>query len=466
MNNVWTENLAGQFSDPNGDDYHSHDLFGSEQYAGTKQFLGYNNVLEVTRDPSLLASSYLDPYQKAISIIHYTNSCISNFYGEMFNIDEDTGKLLNIDVPVMWHRRDGGGTGSGTTLGMTFVSDTTLKTVSDADASLPDVQYYDLIEFSGMLSTQMAEDPKKVGKVFPNLKIVVVDDEELIAAMSYKSNRNYTLPDLSATLVNCNDGPCAWVVKPGEKAYLTYWLDTTGGSGTTPVLSATTLQSILPQQRYIVLENKTQAQKDIQFKINNIDELPYMRKIESPTYDGYGFYANNFYLLSQVVDPDKNSRPVASQWKQTNFTSTNITEISGETINPILLENQNSNTNGFILTGTMYSGSTTFDLGAELDLPFGPLSYGKLTFGDERLFYGNLRTHIGATIYKSLFTINVDGGQIGSSTNTTFKNGTDRFITEIGILDNEQNLVIVGKLSRPIRIANSSTAAIELTLDF
>jgi hypothetical protein len=191
-----------------------------------------------------------------------------------------------------------------------------------------------------------------------------------------------------------------------------------------------------------------------------------MRKIESPTYDGYGFYANNFYLLSQVVDPDKNSRPVASQWKQTNFTSTNITEVSGETINPVLLENQNPNTNGFILTGTMYSGSSTFDLGAELDLPFGPLSYGKLNFGDERLFYGNLRTHIGATIYKSLFTINIDGGQIGSSTNTTFKNGTDRFITEIGILDNEQNLVIVGKLSRPIRIADSSTAAIELTLDF
>ena len=62
--------------------------------------------------------------------------------------------------------------------------------------------------------------------------------------------------------------------------------------------------------------------------------------------------------------------------------------------------------------------------------------YGKMTFGDERLFYGNLRTHIGATIYKSLFTINVDGGQFGGSTNTTFRNGEDRFITEIGILDN------------------------------
>jgi len=89
-----------------------------------------------------------------------------------------------------------------------------------------------------------------------------------------------------------------------------------------------------------------------------------------------------------------------------------------------------------------------------------------MNFGDERLFYGNLRTHIGATIYKSLFTINLDGGQFGGSTNTTFTNGDDRFVSEVGILDMDQNLVIVGKLSRPIRIADSSTVAIELTLDF
>jgi len=463
MNNVWTENLAGQFSEPGGDDYHSHDLFGSEQYVGTKQFLGYNNVVDVVRNSNFLSSSYLDPYQKAISIIHYTNSCISNFYGEMFNIDEDSGKLLNVDIPVMWHRRDGG-TGSGTTLGMTFVSDTVLKTVSDSDASLPDVQYFDLIEFSGMLATQVAETPLAVGKVFPNLKIVVIDNEELIAAMSYKSNRNYTLPDLSASLVNCLGGPCDGVVKPGEKAYLTYWLDTNTGS--TPVLSATTLNTILPQQRYIVLENKTQSEKDIQFKINNVDELTYMRKIELAGYDGLGFYANQFNLLSQVIDPTNITRPVASQWRQTDFTSTSITTTNGETINPVLLENQNPNSNGFILTGPLYSASTFFDLGAELELPAGNTMYGKMTFGDERLFYGNLRTHIGATIYKSLFTINVDGGQFGGSTNTTFKNGEDRFITEIGILDNNQNIVIVGKLSRPIRVADSSTVAIELTLDF
>ena len=92
--------------------------------------------------------------------------------------------------------------------------------------------------------------------------------------------------------------------------------------------------------------------------------------------------------------------------------------------------------------------------------------YGKMTFGDERLFYGNLRTHIAATIYKSLFNINVDGATIASSSNTTYSVGLDRYVSEVGVLDNNNNLVLVGKLSRPIRIADSTTASIELTIDF
>ena len=44
--------------------------------------------------------------------------------------------------------------------------------------------------------------------------------------------------------------------------------------------------------------------------------------------------------------------------------------------------------------------------------------------------------------------------------------GLDRYVSEVGILDNNNNLVLVGKLSRPIRLADSTTASIELTIDF
>jgi hypothetical protein len=456
MNNVWTENPAGLYKD-SPINYHENNLFGSEQFVGTKQYLGYNRQITVTDTNSMMDSkSYMDTFNKSICILHYTNSCISNFYGEQFYIDEETGKLLNLDIPVMWHRRNDIGTGSGTTLGMRFTSDTIRKTLSSNN----DIEYYDLIEYSGMSVSPTL--PLSVGKVFPQLKIVVIDNEELIAAMSYKSNRNYSLPDLAAELVTPVSGNCTGVLKAGESLYLTYWLENvgTGSTGTTTVTTPT-----LPCQRYTVIDNKTNTDKDVQFRIGNLNELPYMRKRENVNYDGYGFFADRFKVLAQVVDKTTQSRPLPSNWKVIDFTSTNITVNTGETISPSLFENQNPNISGFILTGSLYTGGTTFNLGDELDMSTASY-YGKMTLGDERLFYGNLRTHIGATIYKTLFNITVDGASIATTSNNTFEFGDDRYVSEIGILDNNQNLVLVGKLSRPIRISDSTTASIELTIDF
>ena len=456
MNNVWTENPAGLYKD-SPVNYHENNLFGSEQFVGTKQYLGYNREITVTDTNSMMDSkSYMDTYNKSISILHYTNSCISNFYGEQFYIDEETDKLLNLDIPVMWHRRNDVGTGSGTTLGMRFTSDTIRKTLSSNN----DIEYYDLIEFSGMSVSPTL--PLVVGKVFPQLKIVVIDNEELIAAMSYKSNRNYTLPDLAAELVTPVSGNCTGVLKAGESLYLTYWLENVG-TGTTGTTTVTT--PILPCQRYTVIDNKTNTDKDVQFRIGNLNELPYMRKREDANYDGRGFFADKFKVLAQVVNKTTQSRPLPSNWKVIDFTSTNITVLAGGTIRPSLFENQNPNTTGFILTGSLYTGGTTFNLGDELDMSSASY-YGKMTLGDERLFYGNLRTHIGATIYKTLFNITVDGASIASTSNSTYEFGDDRYVSEIGILDNNQNLVLVGKLSRPIRISDSTTASIELTIDF
>ena len=89
------------------------------------------------------------------------------------------------------------------------------------------------------------------------------------------------------------------------------------------------------------------------------------------------------------------SRPSPSKWRVIDFTSTKITDVTGETINPFLFENQNPNTTGFILTGGDYDAvsATTFSLGDELDMSSAS-NYGKMTFGDERLFYGNIRTYI------------------------------------------------------------------------
>jgi hypothetical protein len=62
-------------------------------------------------------------------------------------------------------------------------------------------EYRDLVDQYGNI----------VGKVFNDLKIFVIEDQELLFAMSYKSNRNWTLPAAVASFNEsiCDDPICS-----------------------------------------------------------------------------------------------------------------------------------------------------------------------------------------------------------------------------------------------------------------
>ena len=194
-----------------------------------------------------------------------------------------------------------------------------------------------------------------------------------------------------------------------------------------------------------------------------------MRKIESVGYDGLGFYAYNFKLLYQIVD-DASTRPDPGAWKTYDFTSTSITQSAGKTINPLLLESQVPANNGFILTSSIDALATTFDVITPLSMAPNT-SPDNLQFGDERFFYGNLETYIGATIYKTIFDVNVNTSQYPLTSNPTrsqqsVTNPPDIKVTEVGIYDNNKNLVIIGKLSQPIPLLQGQTIMLELSMDF
>ncbi len=241
--------------------------------------------------------------------------------GYDLTIDTINNKTLSITIPdIMYHRRNYA-TGQGTEMGMTFTASGQSKFIGTSN-----VEYYDLYEDANYVTT-----PKVVGKVLPQLKMVVIHDDEIVAAMSYKSNRNWTLPQLSAQLITATGGTSAGLLEINKTMYITYALDNTSGTG---------LTETLPCQSYIKITNTTSSTKDVGFKINDIDQLPYMRKVESLSYDGLGFYATNFKVLYQIVD-EINTRPDPNAWKAYDFTSTGLTTNVGETIDPLLLENQN-----------------------------------------------------------------------------------------------------------------------------
>lgn len=457
MNNVWCENLAGITGLTTFNYYEDYTKFGSYSFLGQKnpylEYLCESTASTLNFNCNGPGFSYPDDVTKSISIIHYTNNTISSLYGEFFYIDTTNNKVVRIHMPDLMYHRRGYATGSGTSMGMSFVSSGSPKTIGTSD-----IQYYDLIEDPTMISS--ATTAQAVGKVFPQLKIVVIDDDEIVSAISYKSNRNWTLAALAANVVSPSGGTSTGVLDIDETMYLTYVLENQSGSG---------LTTTLPCQEYIKITNNSSSKKDVAFRISETDLLPYMRKVEASGYDGLGFYATNFKLMYQkVTDPE--SRPDPAAWKVYDFTTTGLTTNVGETIDPKALENQNPTASGFILDTIKESASTTFDLISILNMaPNSDPSM--LQFGDERFFYGNLETFIGATIYKTLFSLIVNADEFVETTNPTRSkdastNPPNIKVSEVGIYDSANNLVCIGKLSIPVALEAGNTITLELSMDF
>ena len=445
MNNVWCETLAGITGSTQYEDF---TRFGSYRYLGQKTpyyELGCGGT-ETDIANKCEGLSEIDGVNKSVALIHYTNDTISNFYGEFFHIDGDNNKTLNLNIPTVMYHRYSGSTESGTTMGMTFQASGSVQTIGTSE-----IEYYDLYEDASLVS----DTPQIVGKVFPQLKIVSIEDEELVAAISYKSNRSWTLPPLATNLVNSTvgNGP----LLQNETMYITYTFENTSGTG---------LTTTLPCQKYSKITNSTATAKNVEFRIDGIDNLPYMRKIEKGGYDGRGFNAYGFKVLYQIV-ADGEDRPNPDSWKTYDFTTSSITTTSGETIDPQLLENQNPTTNGFVIDDIVHSAATDFDITLTMGMP--PIASPEiLQFGDERFFYGNINTYIGANIYKTLFGLSIDASQFQFTSNSTrgTTNTSNLKVSEVGIYDNNNNLVIVGKTSQPIDLDSGQTIMIELSMDF
>jgi hypothetical protein len=454
INNIWSSNIIGL----NTDTAEEFFKYGSNDMMGVRSpFLCYIDTIspsqiqleDVCVDANgNVTGNFTDADNKAISVIHYTNNTINNMYGEFLYVDAN-GKNVEVEMPdLMYHRRAFmGGTGTGNQMGMTFITRPEVYYVKNSE-----IEYVELIEDPALVNG----DPRVVGKVLLNHKTIIIDDEEIVAALSYKSGRNWTLPALDVSLSNPTSG--GGVLEPGKVMYVTYVLENTNNG----------LPYNLPCQKYVKIENETSSNKDVSFILNSVDELPYMRKIESGGYDGMGFSANKMKVLYQIVDKD--AKPLSNAWKESDFTSNTLTSNTNETIDPTKLESRLPDTNGFKITTTIDSGATTYVINDKLNLPDN-INPEKLQFGDERFFYGNVRAYIGANVYRTVFDIKLSANEFKYTTNPTrsiddTSNPPEIRVSEFGVYDNDNSLVFIGKLSEPMKLINGNSITVELTMDF
>jgi hypothetical protein len=451
MNIPWSVNPAGVFSNQ----YEDYTQYGSVSYIGTKEYLGYQEPSGQTDTSLVFYYNSFDEriivppaQQKAIGIIHYTNQSIDNVYGEKFsttpfdpqNPTDSTGlaRHFKITLPtLMWHKSTGG------TIGETFYIDPPgydnlcvpfyIKSTKNIDMNDPGIRYYHLWDTNPDSNGNL----NRIGKVFPDSQIVVIDDEEVIAAMSYKANRNWTIPAPKLSLLTPNtcfsNGQSATglLSNDTQKMWVTYRLDSTGFTN-----------SLHCNYYSMITGPTTGCTTDSQnVAVRFGSEFPFLS--DGSFGDGTltGFSANSLKLICQIVIGD--AQPSPTNWKEIDVTN----EISGSTINGYLTVSGITG-NTFQITSDLYNNASLYDLSDYIDIPTNGQT-DILNFGDEYYFYGNLESDITATIYEMRYLINLGRNQFTNTSNPTWTSGTTSYVTEIGLYDANKDLIVISKLQSP-----------------
>jgi hypothetical protein len=440
MNIPWSESPAGL----NGSVYKDYTTFGSVNYLGSKEYFGYSNSTGQTDSDSVYYYNSLGDKitvtgkeQKAIAVIHYTNNTIDFVYGEKFalqpydpdNVTNTVGMARNfrLHLPtIQWHKSD-----YGCCSGQTFYVDPAgfeslnlfevhyLTSNLNNDMNHPGHRYYHLWDTNPNVDGY----PNRIGKVFPDLHTIVIDDEEIIAAMSYKSNRNWTMPAPRVALLTPDGSQQGVLTGNTQYMHVTYRLNRNAG-----------FTDSLHNNYYQIIQgpnescNSTSQNVTVTFG-NEFGCIPDISN-----------YYNSIEILCQRVNGT--GRPDPTLWRKINVTN----QISGGTLT---LQGLTGTT--FVITDALYNAATTYNLNDYILLPQVGQTGLTLNFGDEYYFYGNLETEIQASIYEMRYLCNLSQNEFTFTSNPTWTSGTDSYITEIALLDDKKNLMAISKLQSPIK---------------
>jgi hypothetical protein len=451
MNIPWTESPAGVASV----NYKGYTTYPSRKYIGSKEYLGYNsNTGQTDTSSTYYYNSFADKInlspsnQKAIAIVHYTNQAIDNYYGEKLAMQPydasnpgDTGQARNFKITLpwlMWHKS------SDSNIGEVFYTDPPgysnlnlfsvqyMKSIPNTNMNDPGLRYYHLWD----TNTNTNGYPNRVGKVWPDLKLITFDDDEIIAALSYKSNRNWTLPAPKLGLIvpnTCNDTDAddeGLLSGSSQSLWVTYRLN-----------SSAFTESI--HCNYYSLISGTDPDcppdtADVTFRLG--DEFPFLQSVIDSSIEG--FTANEISILAQKVTTGQKPNP--SQWREIDVTS----QLESTKVNGFLTVSGLTNTT-ISINKPNYESAGLYNLVNYIDIP-GIGSTGQtLNFGDEYLFYGEVQSDIQATIYVLNYLCNLGQGQFMTSSNPTWSTSDTPYVSEVGLYDSDKNLMIISKVQSP-----------------
>lgn len=427
-----------------------YNRYGSLEYAGAKLNFGF------------------DRNTRAVGFVHYSNSDTGNTYGEQF-IPNSTV----IDLPmVSWHK---------------FPSDpgqAEVKGLRLTDAGSP--IYYD--EVAGTSYTLLKEDTMfgsdALARMYFKLRIIVIFDQELLTALSYKSNRNWTLPPLNLSLVQDPRPPlsnltASGLCESGKTYYVTYRTlshqtppDVNTSFGFAPSMHCGYVQKIKGRTDGSGLSYYLSATFPNR-------SFPYMRGTNDLVdFSGTGWNANAVQLLVAKVN-DEDDRGIGyiptNSWRTISDLTIGGNGIySGDSTTSYCIEPESLQAHRFIVSEEDYVSGSTYDMAQHYpdffsrdDYQAPPHERG-MTYGNESLFPGVISTVMAATAYKTTWKVVAMDSEFNGSLNSTFDGTKDKntYITEIGIFDDQQRMVGVAKPTWPIKKNQARYLTFELEYDF
>ena len=128
--------------------------------------------------------------QHSIAILHYSRPSTTEEPDKFFKYEdyiaheyEEDINYFEVYIPFFLYHRN---SATGTTFGARFFMDSVDYFINSAasDTKQNKLKFRYLID----------EQDVKVGKIFVDNKIIVFDDQEIVAILDYKTNRRYTLP--------------------------------------------------------------------------------------------------------------------------------------------------------------------------------------------------------------------------------------------------------------------------------
>ena len=444
LNIVWSQKPAGLDVFAETDEELSG--YTSNIHTSTKEFLGYNisdgQVINTgTTIVNNCGETIIVPpeEQHSLAIIHYEG--VGDYrdpdkyfkYEDYISHTGDSIDYFEIYIPfILYHRN------TGTTIGARFFMDSTDYYINSTAADTKT----DRFKFRYLIDEQAS----RVGRILVNNKTIVIDDQEIIAALDYKSNRRYTLPIPNANLIplgsSCTPGVIAGLdISTGDTIYVSYLFEYTGN----------TAMNGMHCNYYSKIEGSNSPSNIIvSFCSSGFTHM-------YNTLDDFknGFVADKFKILIQIVPTG--TQPQPNLWYVMDYTDEIPNHTVGSLIDPTNMEGAS-----FIITQDKVDIADIYDLEEYIgELPIEPSDLPE--FGDEQPFPGSIKLVRASDIYTMSYLVNLPTGQFETTQNPTWVDQSKK-ITEVALMNSNKEILVIAKAATPI--TRTGSQVIQVNLDF